>query len=144
MAYVSPATTRSMGLTKRTVDYGYGLSDIQEARENLMRQNTMGTYANRKQFTDLRRAVPGADRCSTLPERGLRSGPIPTRPTRFSQPLAAAGCTSSPDSTETAGVRGRDPVCTARFKNGPESCGLQRRRGQPRHTSPLQSGREMI
>ena len=60
MAYVSPATQRSVGTTRRTIDYGYGLSDIQEARENLMRQGTLGTYQQGKQFGDLWRQLPGA------------------------------------------------------------------------------------
>jgi hypothetical protein len=48
-----------MGTTRRTIDYGYGLSDIQEARENLLRQGTMGAYQTGKQFKDLRRSLPG-------------------------------------------------------------------------------------
>ena len=71
MAYVSPATQRTMGLTKRTVDYGYGLSDIQEARENLMRQSAVGTYANRKQFRDLKRALPGGFNQRGMLDSGL-------------------------------------------------------------------------
>ena len=71
MAYVSPATTRSMGLTRRTIDYGYGLSDIQEARENLMRSSAIGSYQNRKQFTDLRRALPGGFNRRGMLDSGL-------------------------------------------------------------------------
>ena len=71
MAYVSPATQRTMGLTKRTVDYGYGLSYIQEARENLMRQSAVGTYANRKQFRDLKRALPGGFNQRGMLDSGL-------------------------------------------------------------------------
>ena len=71
MAYVSPATQRTMGLTKRTVDYGYGLSDIQEARENLLRQSAMGTYANQKKFSDLRRALPGGFNQRGMLDSGL-------------------------------------------------------------------------
>ena len=71
MAYVSPATQRTMGLTKRTIDYGYGLSDIQEARENLIRQSAVGTYANRKQFRDLKRALPGGFNQRGMLDSGL-------------------------------------------------------------------------
>ena len=71
MAYVTPATQRTAGLTKRTVDYGYGLSDIQEARENLMRQSAVGTYANRKQFRDLKRALPGGFNQRGMLDSGL-------------------------------------------------------------------------
>ena len=71
MAYVSPATTRSMGLTRRTIDYGYGLSDIQEARENLMRSSAIGSYQNRKQFADLGRALPGGFNRRGMLDSGL-------------------------------------------------------------------------
>jgi len=71
MAYVSPATQRTMGLTKRTVDYGYGLSDIQEARENLLRQSAVGAYANQKKFGDLKRALPGGFNQRGMLDSGL-------------------------------------------------------------------------
>ena len=59
MAYVSPATQMARGTTRRTVDYGYGLSDIAEARENVARQGALGAYNLNKGFKDTVRGLPG-------------------------------------------------------------------------------------
>tara|TARA_R110002050_G_scaffold44277_1_gene105591 strand:+ start:39 stop:452 length:414 start_codon:yes stop_codon:yes gene_type:complete len=58
MAYGTGAD-RSAVTSSRTVQYGYGLDDIQRASDNLQRNNTLSRFNLGKKFQANRRSLPG-------------------------------------------------------------------------------------
>jgi hypothetical protein len=56
---------------KRVMDYGYGLNDIQNARDRLGRQDTLGKFNIKKNFQQKARALPGAFNKRGMMDSGL-------------------------------------------------------------------------
>ena len=52
--------SRAAGIDARTVEYGYGIDDIQRASERLDRSSTLQKFNLGKQFQETLRALPGA------------------------------------------------------------------------------------
>ena len=52
--------SRAAGIDTRTVEYGYGMDDIQRASERLDRSSTLQKFNLGKQFQETLRALPGA------------------------------------------------------------------------------------
>ena len=65
-------TEDTYNLNKRVVDYGYGLSDIQSARERIGRQDTLGRFNLKKRFQDVARALPGSFNRRGMVDSGLK------------------------------------------------------------------------
>ena len=51
--------SRAAGIDARTVEYGYGIDDIQRASERLDRSSTLQKFNLGKQFQETLRALPG-------------------------------------------------------------------------------------
>lgn len=58
--------------TSRVVTYGYGLDDIQRAKENLERTDVFGRFNLSNKFRDLRRSLPGQFNRRGMIDSGLR------------------------------------------------------------------------
>jgi|TARA_R100000781_G_scaffold21234_1_gene15952 hypothetical protein len=70
MAY-GGVTNPSRGRTMRAVDYGYGLSEIQEAREAVNRNEALQKFQKRREYKDLARSLPGAFNKRGMIDSGL-------------------------------------------------------------------------
>ena len=51
---------RAEGIDARTIEYGYGMDDIQRASERLDRSSTLEHFTLSQQFKDTLRRIPGA------------------------------------------------------------------------------------
>lgn len=71
MAYGTGAE-RDRQTTSRTVSYGYGLDDIQRARESTERQSALGKFQLTKKFQDMARSMPGRFNQRGMIDSGLR------------------------------------------------------------------------
>lgn len=60
MSASSSPPTYDFNPEKRVMDYGYGLNDIQNARDRISRENTLGKFNIKKNFQQQARALPGA------------------------------------------------------------------------------------
>ena len=58
--------------TSRAVSYGYGLDDIQRARESTERQSALGKFQLTKKFQDMARSMPGRFNQRGMIDSGLR------------------------------------------------------------------------
>ncbi len=56
---------------RRVMDYGYGLNDIQSARDRLGRQDTLGKFNIKKNFQQKARALPGVFNKRGMMDSGL-------------------------------------------------------------------------